>query len=100
MHAEKDNVLYVSPIDIPNIKLCLLETWNDAEYKKRKIKVNIIYTIITVQYVRWVKIREERQINLKIRKSKRKKEIKKYRQNYDIERKTNEEQAICSIKRL
>jgi hypothetical protein len=51
-----------------------LETWTDAEYKKRKIKVNIIYTLITVQYVRWVKIREERQIKWKIRKSKRKKE--------------------------
>ncbi len=41
-----------------------------------------------------MKTREEIQINWKIRKSKRKKEIKKFRQNYDIERKTNEEQAI------
>ncbi len=51
MHARQDNLLYVFHIDIPNIKLCSLETWNDAEYKKRKIKVNIIYTILTVHKV-------------------------------------------------
>jgi hypothetical protein len=44
-----------------------------------------------------VKTKEERQINWKIRKSKRKKEIKKFRQNYDIERKTNEKQANWGV---
>jgi hypothetical protein len=28
-----------------------LETWTDAEYKKRNIKVKIIYTILTVYRV-------------------------------------------------